>query len=352
MIKLVKYVQYPTNLFLMKILKYIFFLLLILIIGASIYIATLDGNYNIKRSRIIKAPVEVVFNNVNDFKNWQHWRPWYEMDSTIVASYPDTTSGIGASYTWTGKEGTGSMKTVSLIPNKEIIQLIDFGTGSTPEVYWNFNEVENGTEVIWGIKGKSSFGEKAFWLTQGGIEKNMALMYERGLELLEEQLLKELENHSIEVKGVVDYGGGFYLYQTTSCNTNEIENKMGEMFTTIISYMAENNLEASGKSFTIIHKQDEENNTKMFSACVPVKERVITTGAILTGFLNPQKTFKTILKGDYKFSNEAWETAYNTLYQQGFSEIDGAEPFEIYTVSIHETKNPANWVTEIYIPIK
>ena len=336
----------------MKYLKYLGFFLLAVVIILSIYVAVSEGNYNIKRSRVIKAPVEVVFENVNDFKNWENWSPWFEMDPTIVTSYPDTTSGVGASYSWKGKDGSGSMKTISAIPNKEIIQQVDFNSDSKPEVYWNFTKVDLGTEVTWGMRGKNSFGEKFYWLFKGGIEKNTIPIYDRGLELLEKHILKELEKHSFETKGAVDYGGGFYLYQTVSCKIQDIEQKMNEMFPIIEAYMAKNNIVASGKPFTLNHKWDEVNNTAMFSACIPVKERVITTGDVLTGYLNPQKTFKTIFKGDYKFANDAWEAAYNGLAAQGFSEIVGAEPFEIYMVGPRETANPAKWVTEIYIPIK
>lgn len=336
----------------MKYLKYVGFLLLAVVIILSIYVAVSEGNYDIKRSRVIKSPVEVVFENVNDFKNWENWSPWFEMDPTIVTSYPDTTSGVGASYSWKGKDGSGSMKTISTIPNKEIIQQVDFNSDSKPEVYWNFTKVDLGTEVTWGMRGKNSFGEKFYWLFKGGIEKNTIPIYDRGLELLEKHILKELEKHSFETKGAVDYGGGFYLYQTVSCKIQDIENKMNEMFPVIEAYMAKNNIAASGKPFTLNHKWDEVNNTAMFSACIPVKERVITTGDVLTGYLKPQKTFKTIFKGDYKFANDAWEAAYKGLAAQGFFEIVGAEPFEIYTVGPRETANPAKWVTEIYIPVK
>ena len=336
----------------MKLLKNVFLLLLIVIISLSIYVATIDGKYDVKRSHTIKAPIEVVFNEINDFKNWENWGPWYELDSTIVASFPEITSGINASYTWTGADGNGSMKTLSLIPNKEIIQQIDFGMGSTPEVYWNFDKTEFGTEVSWGMRGKNGFMEKAYFLTQGGIEKSMAPMYTRGLELLEKHLLKELEKHSIYVKGVVDHGGGFYLYQTTSCKMEDISEKMDEMFPAIMKYMTENAIESSGKPFTLNHKWDEKNNSTMFSTCVPISERIITTGDVLTGFLEPQKTFKTILKGDYKFSYSAWEEAYKKLHENGFKEIEGSEPIEVYKVSPHDTPNPSKWVSEIYIPIQ
>ncbi|MFA5300605.1 MAG: effector binding domain-containing protein [Lutibacter sp.] len=335
----------------MKYLKYFVFLLLAAVIGISIYGALLNSKYDFHRSRIINSPAEVIFDKVNNFKNWENWSPWLEKDPTMVTSFKDTTLGVGATYNWKGKNGNGFIKTISIIPNKEIIQQIDLGKGHFAEIYWNFTEIDLGTEVTWGMRGKNSFSEKFYWLFKGGIEKNMVPTLERGLELLEQYILKELEKHSFETKGVVDYGGGYYLYQTTSCKIEDIEKKMGEMFPVIIKFMADNNIEASGKPFTLNHKWDEVNNTAMFSACIPVKERVITTDDVLTGYLKPQKTFKTVFKGNYKFSDEAWETAYNGLTAQGFTEIPGAEPFEIYDIGPKETANPANWVTEIYIPI-
>ncbi len=335
----------------MKFLKYFILFLLIVSIGSAIYIATLNGKYEIKSSRVIKAPAALIFENINNLKNWQHWGPWYEIDPTIVASYPEITSGVGASYSWTGKDGTGSIKTVSLVPNKGLIQQIDFGTGSTPEVYWDITETELGNKVTWGMRGESSFTEKAYWLTQGGIEKNMIPMYKRGLELLEQHIFSEMNKHSFKIIGEVDYGGGFYMYQSTSCKIEDVNKKMKKMFESVINYMGKNSIEASGKPFLLTHNWDEMNNTTMFSTCVPVKERVITTGNVLTGFLEPQKTFKTIFYGSNQYSSKAWEAAYKELANQGFTTLENSEPFEVYTVGPNDNPNPAKWVTEIYIPI-
>ncbi|WP_298368434.1 GyrI-like domain-containing protein [uncultured Lutibacter sp.] len=336
----------------MKALKYILLLVLILIIGCSIYIATLNGEYDIQSKKTIKAPSEVIFNNINDFKNWKDWGPWYEMDSTIVASYPEITSGEGASYSWTGKDGAGSMKTLSLIPNKELIQEIQFSQGSPSEVYWDITRTDYGNEVTWGMKGKSTFGEKIYWLTQGGIEKNLKPMFDRGLELLDAHLLKEMDKHSFDFKGAVDHGGGYYLYQTTSCKIEQSDKKMQEMLTAVIGYVKENEIQSYGKPFLITHKWDEVNKTTMFSVCYPINERLETTGDILTGYLKPQKTFKTVFKGNYKYSELAWNSAFQELAKQGFKFIDTSEPFEVYLVSPRETENPAHWVTEIYLPIE
>ena len=336
----------------MKSLKYIFFLVLIAIIGSSVYVATLDGSFDIHQSRTMKVPASLTYKNINDFKNWKHWGPWYELDSTIVATFPEKTSGIGASYSWTGKEGNGSIKTISTIENKEIIQQIDFGSGSTPEVYWKLETLQDSTKVTWGMRGKNSFTEKIYWLLNGGVSKNMTPMYSRGLELLEIELLKEMDKHSVEYKNEVDYGGGYYLYQTISCRNEDAAKHMTKMLPEVVEYMKTNNIEASGKPFTLNHQVDLLNNTVMFSVCIPVKERIITEGSVLTGFLAPQKTFKAIFKGNYKFLPTIWPIIYKTLEEKGYEAVQKGFSFEVYTISPQDTQNPAEWITEIYVPIE
>ena len=126
---------------------------------------------------------------------------------------------------------------------------------------------------------------------------------------------------------------------------------MKDMFNNVTKFMVKNKIEIYGKPFILYHKWDEANNTTMFSTCMPVNERIITTGDVLTGFMEPIKTFKTIFTGDYKFSNEAWLAAYKAIEDQGFVALENGEPFEIYKTSPHETSNPTKWVTEIYVPI-
>ena len=75
----------------MKILKYLFFLLLVVLIAGAIYVTLQPNSYDVKRSKLIKAPVSVIFNNVNDYKNWKSWGPWHEDDPSIAETYSDKT---------------------------------------------------------------------------------------------------------------------------------------------------------------------------------------------------------------------------------------------------------------------
>ncbi|NOQ92841.1 MAG: hypothetical protein GQ552_09035 [Flavobacteriaceae bacterium] len=339
----------------MKILKYIFFLLLALIIIGSIYLATLDGSYDVKRSRVVHAHPEVVFNDLNDYKNWAAWGPWYEEDSTLVATYSDNTIGEGGSYSWTGKDGGGTMNTLKVEKPKSLDQEIIFKTpfgDMKSDVYWTLEKVKGGTNLTWGMKGEMGFFSR--WMASS-MEDNIGPMEERGLELFDENIQKKTKVYSIKTNGVVDYSGGFYLYSTASCKIDEIGAKFPTLLMKVLPFIRKNKIRTTGGSFTLFHKYDEENGTTMFSVCYPISERVITPNGsdVLTGFMERGKYFKTTLTGSYSNSAEAWETAMKEVENiEGYKMIENGEPFESHVNSPMKIANPADLITEIYIPVE
>jgi len=339
----------------MKTLKYIFLLILIAIVIGSIYLATIDGSYDVKRSRIIKAQPEVVFNDLNDYKNWQEWGPWYEEDSTIQAVYDGNTIGEGGSYTWTGKEGGGLMRTLKVDKPKNITQEIIFNTpfgDMRSDVYWTIEKVEQGTNLTWGMKGEMGFFSR--WMASG-MEEQIGPMEERGLELFDENLIEKIKVFSIQMDGVVDYSGGFYLYLTRSSKIEQIGNKYQEMIVKIESFVKNNNIRTTGVPFSLYHKFDEDNGTSMFSVGIPVAEKMITPGDsdVLSGFMNSGKYFKTTLKGSYDYSQKAWETAMKEVGNLSeYKMVELGEPFELFLNDKRTTPNPADLITEIYIPVE
>jgi len=339
----------------MKILKYLFFIILIAIIGGSLYLATMDGKYDIQRSRLIKASPEMIFYDLNDYKNWKEWGPWYEEDPTIVATYAENTVGEGGSYSWTGKEGSGTMKTLKVDKPKRIDQEIIFKTpfgDMRSEVYWILKREKEGTNVTWGMKGAMGFFSR--WMA-AGMEEQIGPMEERGLELLDKVIQKKIEDYSIITNGVVDLSGRYYLYTSTSSRIDEVGDKYPTLLLKIYGFNKENNVKTTGGPFTLYHKYDEDNGTTLFSVCYPVEEKMITPKGsdILSGFMKAGKYFKTTLRGSYENSKEAWETAMREVNNlDGYRMMENGEPFEEYVNNPHSTPNPADLLTEIYIPVE
>lgn len=344
----------------MKILKYLFFLLLIVIIGGAIYFATKDGSFDVAETKVINAPAEVVYNNVKDFKSWPQWGPWMEEDENMKIDYAEKTEGEGASYSWTSEAvGDGSMKTVKVIPNKEIQQEIVFNTpmgDSKSDVYWYFEETENPgqTKVTWGMKGEQSFMEKVFMSFQeDDMETGISTMFASGLNNLEEVVEESMKQYAINVDGITRYSGGYYMYNTTAAKQSEIGDKMGPMLGQVMGYMQQNNIQSSGMPFTIYNNIDEANGAVIFSAAIPIKDRVITPDGspVLTGFMESTTAVKTTLKGDYTNLPEAYEATKKYIAENNLEMDTNANMFEVYATDPGEVPNPSNWITEIYIPV-
>jgi hypothetical protein len=134
----------------MKILKRIAIVLLILF-GVYILVSLfLPSHVRVERSAIIKAPVPVVFDAVNNFHTWQKWSYWDNIDPQMKSTYEGPESGVGAKHLWSSNDknvGTGNITIVAVKPNSEILTDLDFEGMGTSHGGWLFHEVDGGTEV-------------------------------------------------------------------------------------------------------------------------------------------------------------------------------------------------------------
>ena len=341
----------------MKALKYIFFLLLIIIIAFAIYIAVQPSSFSFERSKTINAPASLIYNKVNDYKEWPSFSPWLELEKEAILTYGDKTSGVDASYSWNGEVlGEGSMKTISEVENKSISQHLSFikPFKSESDINWTFTPTDEGTKVTWAMEGDQDFMTKMYTTFSGSIEKNTAPSFERGLFKLDSIVQNDMKKYNIVIdKEPTTHSGGYYIYNTTSCKFDDFETKMKEMLPKVRMYAQKNNITMAGAPFILYHKWDEENNAVMFSCCVPTTARVITTESdILTGQLQPFKAIKTTLKGDYDNLKEAWDKAMAFIPENGYTISENGPMIESYLTDPMRTPNPADWKTEIYIAIE
>lgn len=316
--------------------------------------ATLDGKYHVTRSKIINAPVGVVFEEVNEFKKWPAWSPWIEQEPTATLTYENKTAGEGAGYAWKGEViGEGNMKTAYVKNNDSIFQKLHFlkPFDSKSDVYFTFKPVEGGTEVTWGMKGEMPFMARPM---AAGMDKEIGPDYERGLFKLDSIIASNMAKYSIKVDTtLVTHSGGYYLYNTASCKIADLGAKMEEMMPKVLDFATKNKVSMSGAPFTLLHKYDVDNNAVMFSSAIPTTDRVITESSdVLTGMLQPFKAVKTTLKGDYVNLQLAWETTMKYIADNKIEVVESLPSLEVYQISAAKNPNPAAWVTEIYVPVK
>lgn len=316
------------------------------------------NSYKFERSKTIKAPISIIFNKVNDYKNWASFSPWIEQEPNATITFNTKTSGIDAGYSWNGKIlGEGSMKTTAIENNKSIAQHLSFikPFKSESSVSWSFEPTLEGTKVTWGMKGEKDFITKLFTTFSGSIESMTGPDYERGLAKLDSIVLVDMAKYSIKINGITEHPGTNYIYNKTSCKISEYDSKMQSALPAAIKYSIINKLTSNGAPFIIYKKWDEKTNEAEFSCCVPTKElsKLKIDSSIFSKKLNPFKALKTTVFGDYKNLKEAWETSIKHIEtNKDMTLVENGKMLEVYLTNPSKTPNPAKWITEIYIEVK
>lgn len=342
----------------MKILKYLLFLLLIIFIAGSIYVATKDGKFTTESSRVINAPAPMLFREVADLSNWKSWNAWREIDG-INMDVTGEASGQDGAINWQAEDiRDGRIENTSVIPFSKIEQNLMMQTiigEAEGKIIWTFEPEGEQTRVSWKLEGEQSFKDKlAFTVQDEDLAEVFNPLLEKSLENLEQNVVQKMEAYTINVEGVTQHGGGYYMFTTTASRMGEVSSKAASMIEQVKIYMNQNNISISGEPLIIYNQRDDSNGTTIFSTGIPTPSQVITPSGseILNAYLEPQKVVKTTLKGHHKNASEAWESTYRYIENNNLIVNAQGQPFEIFITDPTKVDNPALWVTEIYVPVE
>jgi hypothetical protein len=170
-----------------KILLIVLGVFVALVAGLCVVVAMQPSEFSITRSGTMKAPVPVVFEQVNTLKNWESWSPWAKLDPNMKLTYSGPESGTGAVYAWEGdgNVGAGRLAITDSKPNERIDIQLDFykpmeGTNAT---VFTFAQAGEQTTVTWTMSGKNNFLAKAIGLMMD-MDVMVGGMFEQGLSQL------------------------------------------------------------------------------------------------------------------------------------------------------------------------
>lgn len=344
----------------MKTFKYILFLLLILIIGFLIYTAVQPNDYDVKRTKLIKAPASVIYENINDIKKWDAWGPWHDQDSTIVSSFSENTVGVGAKSSWTSKDGPGNMELINTTQNKSVDLKMQFYDYNPTDVSWTLEEVNEGTEVTWGMKNSQTpFIFKLIGIFSGGMDKMLGEMEENGLNnlatVIEEQV-KNMPKADFNLGDVVEItlpANKFIGYlQKTSTDMNHEE--MTKLF---MEFMPKAGMHAASKLTpedyipgTFYTKWDEKTKEAEFYIGLLLKKDLTPAEGMTAINVPAGKAVKIAKYGNYGSGDYEAHTKIGKYMQDKKLEMNGTSVWELY-VNDPTTVKPEDIQTDIYYPI-
>ncbi|KQB39498.1 SRPBCC family protein [Flavobacterium aquidurense] len=338
----------------MKILKYLFLLLLLSLVALTVFVATQKGIFSVERSKVINSPKATVYNYINDFRNYEDFESWSVEDSSIKMTFPNKTSGNGASYYWDGTEGKGNAITLKAIDGESIQQKMKYD-GTEADVNWTFKDTLAGkTKVTWKASGTMSFLFKVYTALNGGSDKVIGTIYEKSLANIDKNLDYETKTFAINVNGVVKKTETPYIKQTFTSEISKINKNARIVIPKLIEFSKNNGLSTNGKPFIIYHTYDTEKGLAKISICLPTNKEIMTTSGsdILGGKLNGFEAVKTTLKGDYTHLNAAIAKTTAFINKEKITPELSWSHLEILTISKLDVKSPSKLMTEIYFPVK
>ena len=336
----------------MRILKYIFLLILLALVGITVYVATQKGDFEVTKSSIVKTQRSTVFDYVNDYKNWETFGSWMQKDSNIKFNYDAKTIGAGAKCSFENGSDDGDIKTFFVKENDSLAQKANFN-GTTATISWTFKDTIGGTKVTVHCKGKMDIITKITTFFKGGVTSIIDDICEKSLRNLDKTLNYEMKTYSIKVNGIVQRPSGFCLKKTVSSHIKSVSKNTKIMIQNMVRFFKKNKIAMAGKPFVMYDRYDVVNDFATISVCIPVRNQIsISPGSDVTsGEIIAFTCLKTTLTGDYSHSKEAWVKAKKYITDNGLKENFAGSYTEAYVKTIDDIKQPSKWITEIYIPI-
>jgi len=335
--------------------KFLITILVVLVVAigsAAIWLSTLEGAYNVKRSIVVNKSNSEVFNLVQDFNQWTVWSPWLCMEPDAKVAISGNGMSVNDEYIWTGElVGEGTIKHIQIKEGQRIDQEITFKAPmeSSSSVYWEFSNVNDSTtKITWGMKGEMPFFLR--FMTKM-MEPMIGMDYDRGLKMIKELAEKGYVASKVEILDIVDASSIKYMGQKVDCTMDEVSDKMKSSFMALNEYASANSLQFE-TALSIYHEIDFLKGDIKFTTAVPIKDSLKIEEPFYMAQLESTKALKIRFTGDYEHIGNAWAAGMSYMRTHKLKENKDIPPYEVYLNSPMEEPDSRKWVTEVYMPIK
>lgn len=337
----------------MKVLKYVFLLLLLSIVSFSVFVATQKGNFKIERSKVIRSSKANLYSYLNDYQNWSDFMDFLQRDAHLKQEFSPKSAVLGSSYSWKGQKGNGVVQTSSLKENESISQKMTYDD-SRYELTWKLKDTLGGTKVSISSVGEMSFSYKIYTFFRGGADRIIGTVFEQSLENLDQRLDLEIKTFAVDVKGLVTKKSAIYLSQNFSSKISSVIKNATIVFPKLMDFCKKNKIQQTGKPFLIYKTYDELHDLANVSYCIPIKEAIITTEGsdIICEKSEAFLAVKTSLTGDYSHLKQAMTKAVKYNVENKIALDNKFSHITVFSQGKPAVKYPSKWKTDIYFPIR
>jgi hypothetical protein len=172
------------------------------IIAATVLAAVvglfLPSTFEVEKSVVIKSAPERIHQFTGDLAHWPEWTPWLNEDPSLVVSFGDPTSGVGATQAWTGGSSNGELALTRCDPDWGIAYEMTINKKTyTSTGSLEYIPAEGGTQVVWKMIGDNGNNIMARYFA-GLMPSLIGPQFEEGLARLKMVSERaEMEEHPV-----------------------------------------------------------------------------------------------------------------------------------------------------------
>ena len=328
-------------------LKFLIIILVVFAIGAIILMALSPKKMVLSQTETMEAPPSVVYNIVNDFKKWEEWSPWLDVDPNMVSTYSEKSEGVGASYSWKGNKevGEGSQSIVASVPNESISTTLTFnGSSGESKSNWAFETEGEKTKVTWDFEGADTpFLFRPFNLFFKGSLKKSYLKGLSNIRKIVEDRAKNRVYNGYKINEVY-VGEKSYIMNRQQVNQENISQFYAQNLGALFAKAQGENLEMDGMPSGLFYSWNQSNGTTDMAAAIPTK-----TLANIPGFISQTLPDGKAVQVDYYGDYSKTESAHLAIddYMKDHGLLVNYPVVEEYVTDPTSEKDPDKWLTKI-----
>ena len=340
----------------MKILKYLLYVLLALVVIGIILGIVGPKSYHVERSVMISGTPDQVWPHVSSLKKVNEWSPFLKMDTAAVVEYTGNDGAVGSSSSWKSKKmGNGQQTISALDPKKSSSVHLKFDNPwgeSEADGYLNLEPVKDSTKVTWSMKGDNNFVGKIM-MSVMSIDKNVGPMFESGLNDLKTMVEAEPKTPFMDPNYPIttdQYPGGLYLAVRKLLPMSEISDFFAKSIPQIMNEIKKAKGEVSSPPTGLYYTWDEEKMETAMAAGVGIQKEFKTPAGMQMVHVPDLKSLTLEYRGGYGKMGDAHMAISSYIKNNNLESIPPV--MEEYLKGPGTEPDSNKWVTKIVYLIK
>lgn len=333
----------------MKALKIIGIVVATLFFIGFLAIFMLPDETHMSRSIIIESSPQEVYRELITYKNFNRWSPWADKDTATVYTYEGPSFGVGSKMSWSSENdqvGSGSMEIIETKEYELVKTKMKFeGFDSSPTASYLIEPVENGTKLTWTYDERDVSGVSKIFGAM--MDHFLGSDYEAGLAALKERV-ENTPKSKMDIS-LVNTTSFRYLGITQSSAMELLSAKMAQSYGLLMQTIQQEGIEMAAAPIAVITSYSPDQID--FICGIPVSRPAKNADESISLFtMKEAVNVKCVFKGDYS-GTEAAHNAIDEYIQYANYEIIG-NPWEEYATDPMSEPDTANWITNVYYPVK